>query len=126
MASSRVQQLTQHIVPLTTIRVEEFHYTMNGVHTGNLFLYHDVQKVVIWRSARTGLTTPWHGRWERVGNYLMVEFHFLGRNRNRRTVLNGEDGFDYRNRRIHAVLIRTWYLDSASQVYLLGQPALGS
>ena len=54
--------------PSQVSHVLEYEYIMDGEHTGNIFLMDSPSKgfLVSFRSARTGLTTDWHGTWRRL------------------------------------------------------------
>ena len=116
-------------VPMPFIQISELRYTMDGHHTGQLLLMHDdlgCRHLVAWRSAATGLQTPWHGVWypciAAVG--LHIEFDCKNRpGKKNFTKLYGEGphyvGVDQAGRDIKAMLLRTWTVDPNSMGFLL-------
>ena len=109
--------------------VREFSYSMNGVQTGTLFLLDgpSYDKLVSWRSARTGLRTGWHGSWAApVGGdpdmALTLYFDFEGRPASKWATVQSMTmqmlvprqwmvGIDYMNRGIVMRQISTWTFD---------------
>lgn len=100
--------------------VKEYSYDMNGEHMGQLLLLSQPQRVS-FRSARTGLTSDWHGCWQEMTlsngeKRLAVFFDYRGRDfgvtKWARLWENGFDyqGFDYRGRMIEAELDCVWRL----------------
>ena len=92
-----------------------------------------------WRSALTGLFTPWHGTWHAWRGGLKADFDCKGRHDGNGLVSKfaslssvGEEnivgkcpeyhGKDYRGRSINASTTQTWFLDRNSASFLLAPP----
>ena len=115
-ATRRMDTLALQVLAPDRVVVDEYRYTMNGVHTGQLFLMRGPMAKVAWRSSMTNLTTALQGRWYvDANNVLMVHFDYLGRNFGYKYArLAGPpdtlQGVDYRGRVIRAERVRTWSL----------------
>ena len=103
------------------LRVDMFHYAMDGVYTGDLFVCHHAQRQVSWRSSRTQLSTAWHGHWRIENNVLHIEFDYLGRNMGKflDVDLATLRGFDYRAREIVLKRGERWVFDSDCATYVM-------
>ena len=65
MATQRVGNVARQAAPVA-IHVSEFKYFMDEQLSGHLYLLHDIdadRKECMWRSAKTNLSSAWHGRW---------------------------------------------------------------
>ena len=119
------------------VLVREYFYTMNGVHTGTLFLmdspFHAQQ--VSWYSSRTGLRTSWHGSWESPsGNPdqdLTIYFDFQGnlqQARRKWTMVRRTPpavhltGHDFQLRGITMQLMMVWTFDQTDAAYVVHTP----
>ena len=60
------------------IKVTEYKYTMDGEHTGYLYLQDGKPNKCMWLSQKTKLYTSWHGDWFMVGKKVWAEFDCLG------------------------------------------------
>ena len=110
-------------VHLNRLSVTQFHCAMDGEYTGDIFLSHHRLRQVTWTSQRTGLRTPWHGRWYiGLGNNLIMEFDFRGRMDTRKWAqvsLTTLEGLDYLQRHIVLKRGKTWDFDAETATYVV-------
>ena len=99
--------------------LEQLHYEMDNVHTGDLFLSWGPSHKVSWTSATTGLTTRWHGAWTyHTGKMLHVDFDYLGMDNDKWTQVNSDgEGRDYRGRHIRVRHVKFRNFDSDAFKY---------
>ena len=97
-AASAVEALT----------VSSYKYTMDGEHTGDLYLSWGSRQHVSWRSQRTGYV-------------VHIEFDYEGKDRHKWTQVNEYNGVgrDYRQRRIVMQHIKTWRFDPEAALYVM-------
>ena len=110
----------QLFVPKVT--VHEFKYKMDGNTTGELYIMESTEhgKLCSFRSAATGLESPWHGSWSgSPEGRMLMKFDYNGRPHKAafkwaqveyRQVWGEFQSEDYMDRRIQMAKIGTWTL----------------
>ena len=131
------------------ILVHEYCYRMNGEISGTLYLLDapNQDKMISWKSARTGLRTLWHGGWTRTWSVdyyehglwtrreesgFMLTFDCRGRQTNNKWAhvtrvspsSSRYTGLDYRQRHIMMTHERTWAFDVNAGAFITAQQGL--
>ena len=122
------------------VMVREYLYTMDGTHTGTLFLIDSPRHppVASWLSTRTGLRTPWHGSWRSPNTDpaqdLEIYFDYKGNGVDarrkptnvRRAIAPGYQrreafmtGEDYQLRQVTMQLTCIWQIDARAAEYVV-------
>ena len=102
------------------VTVLEYKYFMDGRYTGTLFLKQPRQQCA-WCSARTDITTAWHGEWHTFpSNTTVCIFNFEGRAHaiTHTALFRDGRGNDYRGRAIQVVKINYWVHDNVTAQYV--------
>ena len=128
-ALNRTERISRRIVESRCCCIE-LNYWMDGVVTGELSLLYDgrlgdrlmvPRQMAAWKSAATGLTTPWHGEWKLGddGTYT-VHFHCLGKHKflHKSVLKPGGVGIDYLDRLIVCEVKAFYVFDEPSMTFI--------